>query len=559
MVFCGIKLTHDGAVAVIDGDTLVFCTEVEKLNNNPRYSQIEDTSVVSGILRDEGVSLDSIDHIAVDGWGGYRSDELALQPRLTLGPEHNLLAVEEDGMAHSLPVSLYCERHMREDVLAGMSFEGFPVARRRLRYESYLHVAGHVLGSYCTSPFSREGESSFILVWDGGMYPRLYYFDALAKRVENLGPLFLLIGNVYTIFAQHFDPFSNGRSFAKDDLSIAGKVMAYIALGELRKEWFEEFDEICKAEFSSPMGFANVLARTFKERLKGRDFRHQDILRTFHDYLEQLIVGKLAKKVSRVRHSCRNLCIAGGCGLNIKWNQAIRSSGLMERVYIPPFPNDSGSAIGMACCAMSAATGNFGLNWNVYSGPQVKVSYGHPDWNENPCSIKELAELLHETQEPVVFLNGRAELGPRALGGRSILASPARAGTTELLNRVKKREFYRPISPVCTEDRAGKIFDPGCADPYMLFDHKVREHWRARIPAVCHIDHTARLQTVNRSQNALLHDLLVEFEKVSSIPVLCNTSANFNGKGFFPDVASAMAWGRVRFIWSNGVLFRKSE
>jgi carbamoyltransferase len=123
------------------------------------------------------------------------------------------------------------------------------------------------------------------------------------------------------------------------------------------------------------------------------------------------------------------------------------------------------------------------------------------------------------------------------------------------LNELKGREAYRPVAPICLESRAPEIFAPGTPDPYMLFDHQVRPEWASKIPAVIHLDGTARLQTVTPEQNPVVARVLAEYALLSGIPVLCNTSANLKGCGFFPDVASAAEWGRVPHIWCDGHLY----
>jgi carbamoyltransferase len=168
-----------------------------------------------------------------------------------------------------------------------------------------------------------------------------------------------------------------------------------------------------------------------------------------------------------------------------------------------------------------------------------------------------LAAVLHETGEPVVVLNGRAEIGPRALGGRSILAAPTDLAMKALLNKIKDREYYRPVAPICLTDQAPAIFDPGTPDPYMLFEHHVREEWVDRIPAVIHLDGTARLQTVDRADDPFVEQVLREYYRITGVPVLCNTSANHHGRGFFPDVASAAEWGGADMIWCAGLLHRR--
>ena len=127
------------------------------------------------------------------------------------------------------------------------------------------------------------------------------------------------------------------------------------------------------------------------------------------------------------------------------------------------------------------------------------------------------------------------------------------------LNQLKGRDAYRPVAPICLEQRAEEIFDPGGRDPHMLFEHRVRPAWLQKIPAVIHVDGSARLQTVAQSDEPLLFQLLTEYEKRTAIPVLCNTSANFPGKGFFPDTASAARWGGCRHVWAEGKLYTRRK
>jgi carbamoyltransferase len=559
MLICGLKLTHDGAIALIGDGQLIASVEMEKIDNNPRYTAIEDTESIRSILELFGYTPGDVDLFAVDGWGGYDQEALAIQPRLEIGEDHNRLTILHEGRTVSLNIARYHERLLTEDIRKPAVFHGLPVGRSVVSYDSYLHATGHIMGAYCSSPFAAAGEPAYVLLWDGGMYPRLYFVDGRSGMVENLGPLFLLIGNIYSIFSQHFGPFKVRGGFAKDSLSVAGKVMAYIALGSVRRELFEVFDSIYEKYGDAPMGFANVFATAFKSRITAGRFPDEDILCSFHEYLGELLVGKLGKKIARSGKRSPNLCMAGGCALNIKWNSLIRSSGIVSDVYIPPFPNDSGSAIGAACSAMAFHTGRRSLEWSVYAGPPIGGAASLPGWRSMPMRVTELARLMVDTQEPVVFLNGRAELGPRALGNRSILASPVSPAMKDVLNDIKYREAYRPVSPICLEGRASEIFDPGCPDPYMLFDHRLRDDWTGRVPAVRHLDGTSRLQTVTGSSNPVVAALLTEFDRITGIPLLCNTSANLNGSGFFPDAISAMRWGRVNYVWSEDVLYEKVD
>ena len=125
------------------------------------------------------------------------------------------------------------------------------------------------------------------------------------------------------------------------------------------------------------------------------------------------------------------------------------------------------------------------------------------------------------------------------------------------LNAIKRREPYRPVAPICLEAEAPAVFDPGVADPFMLFDHRVRDEWSGRIPAVLHVDGTARLQTISDQQCPVTARILRAFATATGIPVLCNTSANLPARGAFPDVASASVWGGTELVWSEGTLYSR--
>ncbi|MFI9584648.1 carbamoyltransferase N-terminal domain-containing protein [Streptomyces sp. NPDC052236] len=566
-----MKLTHDGAVALLDGSDLVFSVEIEKIDNNPRYSEVTDFATVERILRDFDYKIDDVDRWVVDGWDGQETGQTTL---------HNA-----DG-PEVLTLAPYRENSAITNLLQPGVRGEFTVRERRIAYDSYVHVAGHLASAYCTSPFARAGEESFVLVWDGGCFPRLYFVDPRAADpqdgVQNGGELFPLIGHAYAMGAHHFGPYRREyESDACDDLSVAGKLMAYIALGHpkddvievLRQEFHRHFEAPTPevAHYRETIGgwgshaepshsFVHRFYRAVRGRLEGAGFRDEDVLASIHQFLEDMLVERVTAKVRQWKGDGPwNLCFVGGCALNIKWNSALRAHPLFRDVWVPPFPNDSGAAIGTAVAHLIASEGIGPITWHPRLGPAVQPSDPLPGWTAAPCSPQELARVLHETGRPVVVVHDRAELGPRALGRRSILAAPVDAAMKDLLNEVKGREPFRPVAPICLTEHAPQIFAPGTPDPLMLFDHRVRPEWAERIPAVIHLDGTARLQTVGREDDPTLEAVLREYHRLSGIPVLCNTSANFNGRGFFPDVASAMRWGRIGRVWSDGLLYERQD
>ena len=561
MLICGLKLTHDGGIAVIEDGTLLCSIEMEKLDGNPRFQPLDRLEAVEDVLAGQGVGLSALDAVVVDGWMAAPGD-----------PATVLREVTHRGRPVAVEVAPYSEADdPAGEALRRYEFDGLPLGDRVVRYASYHHVTQHLLGAYCTSPFAARGEPALVMVWDGGTVPRLYRVDAPHFRVRNLGPLFPLYGNAFADYCAQWDPFRSAATVRQSEeeicnaavprnLDVAGKAMAYAALGRDEPALYRLFDtrlESIPHTFDTGIDLAEWCREHRAEVWPGGS--DADFVASFQGYLGTRLLTALRERVAELAPDLRspNLCLSGGCALNIKWNSSIRSSGLFREVWIPPFPNDSGAAIGTAVAEMVCREGRTTLDWDVFRGPGLPPVTDVPGWTWEPCDAAGLAKVLHEAAEPVVVLDGRAELGPRALGGRSILAPATDPRTKDRLNDIKGRAPYRPVAPICREDRAPEIFSPGCPDPYMLFDHEVRPEWRGRIPAVLHLDGTARLQTVTERHNPLLAAVLTEYEKLSGVPVLCNTSANDQGRGFFPDLSAAARWGRADLLWSDGRLYSR--
>lgn len=234
-----------------------------------------------------------------------------------------------------------------------------------------------------------------------------------------------------------------------------------------------------------------------------------------------------------------NLCLAGGVALNCVMNARLRNHGPFRNIWVQPAAGDAGTALGAALWIdareRKSDTRTFTMD-HAYWGPEysddaiekflkwAKVPYRKL---ENPA--QEAAELL--AQDKIIgWYQGRMEFGPRALGSRSILASPIHAEMQARLNEVKDREDFRPVAPVVLEEDAPEWFEKAAYSPFMLFVYKVREEMAHKIPAVRHVDGTARIQTVNEGQHPLYYALLKAFRDITGVPVLVNTSFNTLGK-----------------------------
>jgi carbamoyltransferase len=557
----GLKITHDAAVAGISNGKLVFCVEIEKLNNNPRYTKLIDIESIGEICKKFNFTPDVV---AVDGW-------------------KHCLASSPAGEMH---VASYHEFDTNDMVLMdGKKFENTLIGP----YVSYPHIAGHIIGTYMTSPFAERGESAYIITWDGGQNPRVHHFDPRNASHEPAykDSLFELYGVIYGIMGYYYGPYKKPEVWdvevtAEKKLfggyDVPGKLMSYIGAGTPNSSLINAMFGIYH-RISNPANFPRerdpldynqdgIMEHAFMREVKVlvdamyTSLSDADVLRCIHEWLEIMLVDNAIAIIPKGA----NLCFSGGSALNIKWNSALRNTGHFAAVYVPPFPNDSGSAIGVACCAAMQIDNLTKLDWSVYCGmPIIKedpeaLLTQHPNWTAREMILLDLAKFLADNPStPVVFLNGRAEVGPRALGNRSILCGATITDNKEMLNKMKKREPFRPVAPICLEEFAPTFFDPGTPDPYMLFDHFIRPDMVTMIPAVLHIDGTARLQTINREQNWHVYMLLLEYYRLTGVPCLCNTSANLNGSGFFPDVESAMRWPNGNHVWCDGILYSRNK
>ncbi|MGP4083733.1 carbamoyltransferase family protein [Streptomyces sp. KR55] len=266
---------------------------------------------------------------------------------------------------------------------------------------------------------------------------------------------------------------------------------------------------------------------------------HRDLAAALQERTEMVLIH--LARIARRRTGSSRLCVGGGVAANCVGIGRIVEEGVFEEVFVPPAPGDSGTAIGAAAAVHLATAPQplTGIEGACYLGP----SWTSPavDWERWPglrtqplTSDRARLELLADqlAQGRIVGLfQGRVEAGPRALGNRSILASPLSEGVVDRLNAtVKFREPFCPFAPVVLEERAGEYFTLGQAAPFMSMASQVTIKAREQIPAIVHANGTARVQTVGPDQNPFLHAVLDAFARRTGAPVLINTSLNIKGK-----------------------------
>ena len=284
----------------------------------------------------------------------------------------------------------------------------------------------------------------------------------------------------------------------------------------------------------------NILGQQkYELRLPGPDNElSQDLAQTVQHAWTTEVITLLANH----RDISRNLCVVGGCALNGITNYRIEEEGLFQQCHFVPNPTDCGLSAGAALYAyfqsdVQKFTGAKQF-FSPYLGteafdltdlPTLKQSYPHHELP--PDDTPHVVARLIYANKLIGIIKGKYEIGPRALGNRSILCNPLHSGMRTLLNeKVKHREWYRPFAPVITAENVSQYFTTEVDIPYMSVICHTRPEYREQLPSITHVDGSARVQTIRQDHNPWLHRTLKEFEQLSGIPILLNTSFNPGGE-----------------------------
>jgi carbamoyltransferase len=403
---------------------------------------------------------------------------------------------------------------------------------RRVQFVPH-HVA-HAASAHLVSPF----DSSAVMVLDGrGERSSFLAGHYRGDRLDVLAVQELphSLGIFYEELTDHL-----GFTRSSDEY----KVMALASYGQPRF-----LDELRRSVRMREGGFEvepihwGALAPR-RAAGQGWQVEHADLAASAQHRLEEALLDLARWLHSRTGE--RNLTLAGGVALNCVANSRLWREGPFDEVWIQPAAGDAGTALGAAAYVASELgdrvrpmkTPALGRGWSEDELAQwlerAELSYERPE--DLP---EEVAEALADNAV-VAWFQGRSEWGPRALGHRSLLANPSRAENLERMNDIKGREQFRPVAPMVLAERAAEIFDGPLPSPYMLFTHDVHSPWRARIPAVVHVDGTARIQTVDRREEPLVARLLEAFERRTGLPVCVNTSLNTAGRPMVDDPRDAL-------------------
>ncbi|MGA3087529.1 MAG: carbamoyltransferase [Terriglobales bacterium] len=541
MYILGINAYHgDAAAAIVKDGQLIAAVEEERFNRKKHCAGFP-ALAIRYCLEAAGVPLDQVDYIGIS-----RDPSAHLHKKIlfSLTKLTNLSGLISTRLANAAKI-----RDLRHELakMVGVA------PSEKAQFHNVEHHKAHMASCFFVSPFERAA----ILSIDGfGDFISTMWGLGEGNRIEVLGQVEYphSAGAVYTATSQYL-------GFAK--YGDEGKVMGLAPYGQPR--YLAEFRDIIRTDSSS--GFklnldyflhhsegvemtwdegSPTIGRMFSDkfmdtfgpaRSAGEPLaeKHEDIAASLQARLEEVGFHILNQLYERTRLD--QLCLAGGVALNSVMNGKIPLHTPFKQVFVQPAAGDSGTAVGV-CYYIHHMILHHGRSFvmeHAYTGPefdegqieQVLNQSGLPYRRLSDGELTEVAAQAVADGKIVGWFQGRMEFGPRALGNRSIVVDPRRSEMKDILNaRIKKREPFRPFAPSILEERVGEYFEQTHPSPTMLMVYQVRKEKQTVIPAVTHVDGSGRLQTVARETNPRYYQLIHDFEKITGVPVVLNTSFN---------------------------------
>ena len=517
---------HDSAAALVKDGELIAAAEDERFTHIKHgkrpipFSAYElPFHAIDYCLQEAGITINEVDHIAYSFDPALISAGNINEPHPVFSDELNELFLSyikqaphqlRDGYPHHL-----------QKRLAGWNMQPE-------KWHFVEHHIAHAASAFYPSPFSEAA----VLTLDGrGEMACTSYYKGEGNSLVKIGEVCMphSLGMLYEKMTTYLGFLHSSDEYKVMALASYGKpifVDQFRSLIHVQPNGCYTIDDFSPEEVFGPA------------RKRGGEYEQRvfDIAHSLQKVLEETVL-QLAQWLYQQTKTA-NLCMAGGVALNCVLNAVIRDKGPFKNIWVQPAAGDAGTALGAAMWIdrKFSKTATMQKMQHAYWGPAYSDEEVETllQWMKIP--YRKLNNVAAETanilaQNKVIgWFQGRMEFGPRALGSRSILASPIDAEMQHKLNEIKDREDFRPVAPVVMEDKAGEWFENATVSPFMLFVYNVNSDKADKIPAVRHVDGTARIQTVNREQHQLYYDLLHEFNKLTGVPVLINTSFNTRGE-----------------------------
>jgi carbamoyltransferase len=526
--------SHDTAACLLEGGRLVAMAEEERFNRERHTRRFPDQAI-GFCLGVAGVGVGEVDVVA-----------FAHRPGL------DLARGVADALARRAPRRLAVQAYVDGNLLRKEA-----AFRARWRYRGRVEHVGHhdahAASAFFPSPFERAA----VLTLDrGGDFLSTTLQAGTGSRLHRLAQVRNpdSLGEVYSALTWYLGFQPNADEGKTMGLAPYGRDKLVPELADLVHRTPDGLFRVNLSWFAYHRE-RGWLSRQFLDRYgpprapeSAISERHEDLAFAVQDLLEETTLH--VARTLRRRSGLSDLCLAGGVALNSVMNTRLLRETGFERIFVQPAASDAGNALGAALWVWHQQLGHA-------RGQAMTHAYHGPAWTEREQAaalagrgvrVRKVADPAEEASRLLAdgrivgWFQGRAEVGPRALGARSILADPRKAETKDVVNaRVKRREAFRPFAPSVLDEHGPEFFEGYQPNPFMLLVQPVRADRRDQIPAVTHVDGTARLQSVTAADNPTYHRLISRFAARTGVPVVLNTSFNLRGEPIVHRPAEAVA------------------
>jgi carbamoyltransferase len=549
MVILGLNAYHgdSSACIVIDGQ-LVAAAEEERFRRIKHWAGFP-SEAIKYCLKEAGVTVEDIDHIAVNR---NPSAHLLRKALFTLS-KHPSLNLIKDRLKNASRV-----RDIKETLAQELEIE---VKSIKARVYNVEHHIAHLASTFFVSPFEKaavvsiDGFGDFVgAMWGIGQGERIEVRDRIFFP-HSLG-LFYLSLTQYLGFPKYGDEYKVMGLASYGKPIYLNKMRQIVRLDSdgrfrLNLEYFIHHSEgVTMTWDAGEPRMGPVYSSKMEEFLGPARKKDEPITEEYENIassLQAMYEEAFFHLLNYVYEQTKTpaICLAGGCAMNSVANGKIFDRTPFQEVYIQAAAGDAGGALGAAYYVWHQVLNKprkFVME-HVYWGPEFSEAEINQELTLRElelkgCKVEKIEDkekLCRRTAEEIVngkvvgWFQGRMEWGPRALGNRSIVVDPRREGMKDVLNaRIKRREPFRPFAPSILLEKTGEYFEKDYPDPFMIKVYPIKPEKRAVIPAVTHVDGTGRLQTVRREDNPLYWQLIKEFENLTGVPVVLNTSFNEN-------------------------------
>ena len=578
---------HDSAACIVKDGKILSAIQEERFSRKKNDS-VFPKHVIKYFLKEYNLSLNDIDYVVF-----YEKPFLKFERLIETYVKNSPKGFSS--FIKSIPFWVKEKIFQKKIILDNLSELDQSFKKRECNLLFSNHHLSHAASCYYPSPF----DEAVILTLDGvGEWTTTAIYQGKNNKINLKEKIDFphSLGLLYSSFTQYLGFKVNEDEYKVMGLAPYGKpIYRDKILSNIIKVENNGFFKLNMKYFNYEAGLTMInknFENLFGKRIRGKSEEiesfHKDIASSIQKVLEEIII-KIAKYMKE-KYQNENLCLAGGVALNCVINGKLQKEKIFKNIWVQPAAGDAGGSLGAALLIWYQKFNNSKKNIDEMQNSLLGRSYDQEKIESILNLLKSNYETLDEENlidivsdkliegKTIGWFQGREEFGPRALGSRSIIADPRNANMQKILNhKIKFRESFRPFAPVVLENESSKWFDMDYKSPYMMFVANLKDNkkiildekkqkdlneLRSEVPAITHVDYTARVQTVNE-KNGMFYNLIKKFYEKTKCPMLINTSFNISKEPIVGSIEDAyktfLISGLDILVCGNSILFKENQ